>query len=205
MALKEKISDDLKKALKKKAELEILTLRMLQAAILNKEKEKRAKLAKEKDYYPPTVLPVLPSRPKKEMEDYNPPAASSHSLREWAPELEKESQLTDDEVIEVISSEIKKRKEAIFEFQKGEREDLVEREKAELEVLKKYLPEQLSEKEIKKLAREVIAALRTSLAPSEREKFGVKDMGKVMGQLMPQVKGKAEGSLVSKIVKELLS
>lgn len=165
MTLKEKISDDLKKALKEKAELEISTLRMLRAAVLNKEKEKRAKLVKEKN---------------KIQEE----------------ELEKESQLTDEEVIEVISSEIKKRKEAIFEFQKGEREDLVRKEKEEMEVLKKYLPEQLSEEEIKRLTKEVIEKIGA---------VGPQDIGKVIGELMPQVKGRAEGSLVSKIVKELLS
>lgn len=110
-------------------------------------------------------------------------------------ELEKESQLNDNEIIEVISSEIKKRKEAILEFEKGGREDLVKKEKAEMEILAKYLPEQLSEEEIKKLAKEAI------------EKVGAKepkDLGKVIQELIPKVKGRADGSLVSKIVKELL-
>lgn len=164
MSLKQKIQQTLKTAQKEKKEIEISTLRMLRAAILNKEKEKRYKLSKEK--------PEL----KEE-------------------ELEKESQLTDEEVIEVVSSEVKKRKEAILGFEKGERKDLAEKEKKELEILKKYLPEQLPEEEIKKLAREAI------------EKIGateIKDMGKVMSELMPRVKGKAEGDQVSKIVKELL-
>jgi uncharacterized protein YqeY len=110
--------------------------------------------------------------------------------------LEELSKLTDEEVLEVISSETKKRKEAILEFKKGNREDLVKKEKAELEILEKYLPEQSSEEEIKKLAKEAI------------EKVGAKeqkDIGKVMAELMPKVKGKADGSLVSKIVKDLLS
>jgi len=110
-------------------------------------------------------------------------------------DLEKESQLVDEEVIEVISSEIKKRKESIELFEKGEREDLVEKETKEKEILEKYLPEQLSEEELQKLAKEAI------------EKVGakeLKDMGKVMAELMPQVKGKADGSLVSRIVKDLL-
>ena len=109
---------------------------------------------------------------------------------------EKDIQLTDEEVIEVISTEVKKRKEAITEYEKGERPELVEKEKRELEILEKYLPEQLSEEEIKKLVKEAI------------EKVGAsepKDMGKVMSELMPQVKGKADGSQVSKIVKELLT
>lgn len=163
--LKIKIEEDFKSALKEKRKTEIATLRMLKAAIFNKEKEKRYKLSQEK--------PELTGE-----------------------ELEKESQLSDEEVMSVIFSEIKKRKEAILEFQKGEREDLTKKEKAEMKILQSYLPEQLPEKEIKKLAQESI------------EKIGaknLKDMGKVMSELMPKLKGKAEGSLTSKIVKELLS
>ena len=108
---------------------------------------------------------------------------------------EKEAQLTDEEVMEVISSEAKKRRESIVEFGKGNRKDLADKEKEELDILAKYLPEQMSEEEIRKLVKEAI------------EKTGaseMKDMGKVMQELMPQVKGKADGNLVSKIVKDLL-
>jgi len=164
MSLKENIQQDLQSALKEKRDIEVSTLRMLSAAILNKEKEKRYKLSKEK--------PDLSEK-----------------------ELEKESGLTEEEIIEVISSEIKKRKEAISEFEKGERKDLADKEKKELQVLKKYLPEQLSEQEIEKLAKQVI---------EETGAQGLKDMGKAMGQLMPKVKGRADGGLVSKIVKQLL-
>jgi uncharacterized protein YqeY len=104
--------------------------------------------------------------------------------------------LTDEGVIEIVFSEIKKRKESIIEFEKGKRENLVKKEKEEIEILKNYLPEQLSEKEIEEAAREVI------------EKMGakdIKDMGKVMGGLMPKLKGKAESALISRIVKDLLS
>ncbi len=174
MELKEKISADLKKALKERNDLAVSVFRQLLAAILNKEKEKRAKIAKEKE-----------------------------DVKE--DELIRESRLTDNEVIEVISSEAKKRKEAVLGFEKGGQKNLAEKEKKELEILEKYLPEQLSEEEIRKLAKEIIAVLRASLAPSEREKIGPQDMGKVMGQLMPQVKGRADGNLISKIVKELLS
>lgn len=110
-------------------------------------------------------------------------------------ELEKESQLTDEEIVEVIGSEIKKRKEAILLFEKGERTDLVEKEKKELEILKKYLPEQMSEDRIKEEAKKVIEEIGAS---------GPKDTGKVMSALMPKLKGKAEGGVVSKIVGELL-
>ena len=111
-------------------------------------------------------------------------------------DLEKESQLVNEEVIEVISSEIKKRKESIELFEKGEREDLVEKETKEKEILEKYLPEQLSEEEIKKLAKEAIERV---------EAKEPKDIGKVMAELMPKVKGRADGGLVSKIAKELLA
>jgi uncharacterized protein YqeY len=163
--LKEKIEKDFQKALKERKEIEVSTLKLLKAAIFNKEKEKRYKLSKEK--------PELNSQ-----------------------ELEKESFLDDREIQEVILSEIKKRKEAIFEFEKGKREDLVKKEKKEMEVLKRYLPEELSNKEIEKMAREII------------EKIGakeMKDIGKVMKELMPKIKGRAEGALVSKIVKKLLT
>jgi len=109
---------------------------------------------------------------------------------------EKDIQLTDEEITEVISSEAKKRKESIEGFEKGNRQDLAEKEKKELEILKKYLPEQMSQDEIKKLAEEAI------------KKVGAKeqkDMGRVMAELMPKTKGRADGSLVSKIVKEILT
>jgi uncharacterized protein YqeY len=110
--------------------------------------------------------------------------------------LIKESELTDEQVLEVISSEIKKRKDAIVLYEQGKRPELAEREQKEIEVLKKYLPEQLSEDELKKLVAEAI----TKTGASE-----MKDMGKVMADLNPKIKGKADGSQVSKIVKELLS
>ena len=110
-------------------------------------------------------------------------------------DLEKESQLVNEEVIEVISSEIKKRKESIELFEKGEREDLVEKETKEKEILEKYLPEQLPEEKVKKLVQEAIAKTGAK---------EIKDMGKVMQEVMPKVKGKADGSLVSRIVKDLL-
>ena len=163
MTLKEKIQEDLNKAVKTKEELKSSVLRLLSAAILNKEKEKRGKLAQEEELI--------------------------------EKELIEKSQLTEEEAIEVISSEIKKRKEAILEFEKGERKDLADKEKKEIEILQKYLPEQLSEEEIKKIAKETI------------EKVGAKepkDVGKVMAELMPKVKGKADGGTVSKTVKELL-
>lgn len=165
MELKQKIQEDLKTALKEKRELELSVLRMLSSAMVNKEKEKRYKISREK------------------------PALTEEKLS-------KESQLTEEETLAVVAAEAKKRKEAIFEFEKGKREDLAEKEKAELEILKKYLPEQISEEELRNLTREAI----TKTGAKE-----MKDMGKIMAELMPKIKGKADGSLVSKIVKELLA
>ena len=118
------------------------------------------------------------------------------SKEEPEADLEKEGQLTEEEATEVVSSEAKKRKESISEFEKGGRRDLAEKEKKELAILGKYLPEQMSEEELKKLVREAIERVGAS---------DQKDMGKVMAELMPKVKGKAEGSLVSKTVKDFLS
>lgn len=105
----------------------------------------------------------------------------------------EDAPLTDEEIIDVISSESKKRKEAAELYEKGGRQELAKKEKSELEILRKYLPEQLSEEELKKLVKEAISKT------GAKEQ---KDMGKVMGELMPKVKGRADGSLISKIVKE---
>ena len=108
---------------------------------------------------------------------------------------EKEAYLTDQEFMEVILSEAKKRREAIDLFTKGGRADLAEKEKRELEILGKYMPEQMTAEEIKKLVMEAISKVGAK---------EMKDMGKVMAELMPKVKGKADGNLVGSIVKESL-
>ena len=111
-------------------------------------------------------------------------------------ELVKESELADEQIVEVISSEIKKRKDAIVLYQQGNRPELAEKEQKEIEILIKYLPEQLSGEELKKLVEESI----TTTGAKE-----MRDMGKVMADLNPKIKGKADGGEVSKLVKELLS
>ena len=110
--------------------------------------------------------------------------------------LIKESELTDEQILEVISSEIKKRRDSIVLYNQGKRPELVKQEENEIEILQKYLPEQLKPEEIKKLVEESIIKIGAK---------EMKDMGKVMHDLNPKVKGKAEGGEVSKIVKELLS
>ena len=104
--------------------------------------------------------------------------------------------LTDDEIITVLSREAKKRREAAEEFAKAGRTDKAAEEKAEGEVIAKYLPAQLSEEDIKKLIAAAVASTGAA---------GPADMGKVMGAIKPQIAGKADGSLVSSLVKAALA
>ncbi len=153
--LKEKLKNDLSKALKERNQTALSTLRLLLAAMANKEIDKKYK-----------------------------------------EKLEGDGVLTDEEISSVISSEAKKRKEAAVEFEKGNRKELAEKELAEYKFLQTYLPEQFSEDEIKKIVKEAIKKTKAS---------SLKDIGKLMAEIMPKVKGKADGTIVSRIVKELLS
>lgn len=111
-------------------------------------------------------------------------------------EIENGGQLSDGSIIETISSQAKKRRDSIDAYEKGGRQDLADQEKIELEILNKYLPEQMSEDEIREQVKNAIKELNAQ-SPS--------DMGKVMSLLTPKLKGKMDNSLVSKIVKEELS
>jgi uncharacterized protein YqeY len=108
----------------------------------------------------------------------------------------KQAPLTDQETTDVISKEVKKRRESIEAFEGAGRDDLAAQEQAEIEVLSPYLPEQLGEGEVRVL---VVKAVVDSGATSAR------DMGKVMGLLMPQVKGRADGKLISGLVAQELA
>lgn len=103
---------------------------------------------------------------------------------------------TDADILSLVNKEIKQRKDAADQFRNGNRMDMAEKEEKEIEVLKVYMPPQLSEDEVLKLAKEAIA-----------ETGAVKkhDMGKVMGVLMPKLKGMADGTVVNKIVSSLLA
>lgn len=103
---------------------------------------------------------------------------------------------TDDEIIEVIGREVKKRKESIEMYEKGGRQELADKEKSELKILQTYLPEQLSEEDVRKFVEEAITQTGSTQ---------MSDMGKVMGALMPKVKGKADGNLISALVREKLT
>jgi uncharacterized protein YqeY len=146
MGLREKIDADIKNALKSGAKDKVSALRMLSAALKNKEIDKR--------------------RP-----------------------------LTDEEVIETIRTLIKQRKDSIEQFTKGGRQDLVEKETAEVTFLEVYLPQQLTREALEGLVREAIAQTGAQ---------GARDMGKVMKALVPMAAGRADGKLLSELVKSAL-
>jgi uncharacterized protein YqeY len=110
--------------------------------------------------------------------------------------VEKKTELEEADVISIIKSEAKKRKESIEAFTKAERHELVEKEKAELKLLDEYLPEQLSDDKIK----EVITSVRSGLDEDDKKNFG-----KVMGAVMAELKGQADGQKVGELVKASLS
>ena len=111
-------------------------------------------------------------------------------------EVDERRELSDAEVIDVVVTQVKQKRSVIDEFLKGDREDLANEAKAEIAVLEKYLPEQLSMDELKAIIAEVISEVGATT---------MKDMGKVMGIVNPKIKGKADGKTVSQIVKDYLN
>lgn len=103
---------------------------------------------------------------------------------------------SEEDVMSVIQKEVKQRKDSIEQYTNANRQELAEKEKQELKMLQAYLPEQMGEEEVKKLVEE---AIKQTGATS------IQDLGKVMGALMPKTKGKADGGLVSKFVRESLT
>lgn len=146
MALRDQIPEDLKTALRGKQSLDLSVLRMLQAAIKNRE-------------------------------------------------IDNKGELNDEEIIQVVSSEIKKRRDAIEEFTKVGREDAAETEQLEVNVLMKYMPAQLTEEEVAAKVEELVAGSGAS---------GIKDLGIAMKVVMPALKGKADGKLINKYVRQYL-
>ncbi len=146
MGLRETIDVDIINALKTGAKDRLLTLRMLSAALKNKQ-------------------------------------------------IDKRRQLTEEEVAETVRSLLKQRKDSIEQFGKGGRQDLVDKETAEVAMLEVYLPQQMSQEEIELMVRD--AVVRTGAQ-------GARDMGKVMKELHPLVGGRADGKLVSELVKKAL-
>jgi uncharacterized protein YqeY len=146
MGLRERVDADIISALKSGAKDKLSTLRMLSAALKNKQ-------------------------------------------------IDKRRSLTEDEVAETVRSLIKQRKDSIEQFGKGGRQDLVDKETAEVAVLEVYLPQQMSREEIEVMVRDAVAQTGAQ---------GAKDMGKVMKALIPLVGGRADGKLVSELVKNAL-
>lgn len=146
MSLRERIPEDMKKALREKNKTELNVLRMLQSSIRNRE-------------------------------------------------IDTREELDDNGIIEVINSEIKKRKDTIEEYKKVNREDAAGEEQKEIEILMRYMPEQLGEDEIREI---VLASIRKLNAS------GLQDLGSVMKDVMPELKGKADGKLINSIVREEL-
>jgi len=145
-AIKQKLTDDLKQAIRDRDKLKSSAIRLLMAAIKN-------------------------------------------------AEIAKQGALDEADILGIIAKDIKKHKESIEAFKQGDRQDLVAQEEAELAILKEYLPEQISRDEIIAAARKVIDEVGAQ---------GPGDKGKVMSQLMPQLKGKADGREINAVVTELL-
>ena len=107
-------------------------------------------------------------------------------------EVDNRVELGDDEIIDIISKQLKQRTDALEEFAKANREDLVKETESEIEVLKEYLPQQLSEEELNEIVKSTI---------SEVGATSMKDMGKIMAAIKPKTKGRADGKLINKLVK----
>ena len=110
-------------------------------------------------------------------------------------DIDEKRELNDDEVLAVLVKEVKMRQDSLEEFAKAGREELVEQAKQEIAILRKYLPEQLSDEELRALVEEAVA---------ETGAAGPKDMGKVMAALMPKTRGRADGKRINTMVRELL-
>lgn len=111
-------------------------------------------------------------------------------------EINSKKELSDDDIVAIISKQIKTRKESIAEFEKGNRQDLIEQTQKEIEILNQYMPEQFSEEKVVSIIDEVFAKVNPT---------GISDMGKVMKEVTPLLRGKADMAFVSKVIKEKLS
>ena len=118
------------------------------------------------------------------------------ALKNKKIELKQEDDLNDEQTIQIIKSEIKKRKDSIIAYEEGNRVDLAKKENAELEILSKYMPEQMSEKAVNEVVKKIVSSLGD---------VGPTDFGRVMGAAMKELKGQADGTVVSEAVKKVLN
>ena len=119
-------------------------------------------------------------------------------VRAGVLQVEKDKKITldDDGVLEIISKQLKQRKDSLPDYEKSGREDLITELKAEIDVLMEYLPEQLTQEELEKIVGDAI---------SETGASSIKDMGKIMAAVMPKTKGRADGRMINEIAKKMLS
>ena len=110
-------------------------------------------------------------------------------------EVDNRVELADDAIIDIISKQLKQRKDSVAEFEKANRDDLVEETKSEIQVLERYLPQQLSEEELEKIVIETIAEVGAT---------SMKDMGKIMATIKPKTAGRADGRKINELVKKNL-
>lgn len=111
-------------------------------------------------------------------------------------EVDERVELSDDDILDVISKQLKQRKDALEEFKKVQRDDLVEETEKEISILMGYLPEQLTDEELHAIVSETINQVGATT---------MKDMGKIMGVVMPKVKGKADGKRINEVAKQILN
>ncbi len=185
MSIKDQLQADLKTAMLNKQELRRDVIRFTQAALKNAELAKQQKLVKERSHLWQTG----------KMDESGNPIVNEAEREKQLAEIARLTPLTAEEQLAVLTTEVKRRRETIADAEKASRPDLVTREQAELEVVLGYLPKQMSRDEVTAAAQQVIA---------EVDAKGPQDTGKVMGKLMPQLKGKADGKMISEVVKELL-
>lgn len=110
-------------------------------------------------------------------------------------EVDERKAVTEEEILEIISKQLKEKRIAIEEFKKGSREDLVKLTESEIEILLEYLPKQLSEEELEEIVLETVKEINAT---------SMKDIGLVMKAVMPKVKGRTDGNIVNKVVKKVL-
>jgi hypothetical protein len=111
-------------------------------------------------------------------------------------EVDQRKDLTDEEILDIISKQVKEKRMVIEDFKRGSREDLVELTQKEIEILLQYLPEQLSEEELEQIVLDTMKEINAS---------SLKDIGLIMKAVMPKVKGRTDGNIVNKIVRKVLN
>ncbi len=111
-------------------------------------------------------------------------------------EVDERIELADEDILDIVSKQVKEKRAAIEEFKRGNRQDLVDLTNAEIDILLNYLPKQLSEEEVEEIVKEVIIEINAT---------SMKDIGMIMKTVMPKVKGRTDGNIVNKAVKKILN